>query len=533
MARQNPYSGDDFDQKIFTIPVTGGVRLWGPELDVVSCPEFQRLAGIKQLGTADAVFRGAVHTRFEHSLGALHEAERLIRALQNNPATTVEVTARAHQLARMAALLHDVTHIPFGHSLEDEFRLLMRHDENSARRQRLLYDSSIGQTLEARLGSDWFAEFQAVVETTEDAAVADLPHPFVSDIVGNTVCADMLDYVPRDLRACGMPVSIGDRFLDFFTITPEAALAKKDRQRMALNLDKRGMPRPDVESEVIKLLSHRYELVERVYFHHAKNSASVMLARAVSEAGIGTGASDAHFDGLSDEMLLLAIEDARIARALGVKLERRTRAQRTLATELAQRVRHRALYKIGYLGVHDDLADQADALWEAYKDPAARLALEDKLADAAGLSPGQVLAHVPPPKMLLKLAEVRVLTHRRRVVTLEEWDRLHSGRATALNDAHRRLWRMAMYIHPEASDDQRRLVCAASEDEFGVPSRYVKPARSGAYLREVFDQHSGRYGWTSEDWRFVEEQAALDFGYGPDDAVAALRALIGLREELA
>jgi hypothetical protein len=95
-----------------------------------------------------------------------------------------------------------------------------------------------------------------------------------------------LDYIERDLAGCGMLGAMGTRFLDFFTITHGTSLRPVDRQRMALRPDKRGMPRPDVESEVVKLLSYRYELAERVYFHHAKTAASVMIGRAVVEAGL-------------------------------------------------------------------------------------------------------------------------------------------------------------------------------------------------------------------------------------------------------
>ena len=61
---------EDGRVKVFTLPVSGSVVLAGPEIDVVDSPEFQRLAGLKQLGTSYLVFRGALHTRYEHSLGA-------------------------------------------------------------------------------------------------------------------------------------------------------------------------------------------------------------------------------------------------------------------------------------------------------------------------------------------------------------------------------------------------------------------------------------------------------------------------------
>ena len=54
-------------------------------------------------------YRGAVHTRFEHSLGTLNEAQRLIDAVNRNPSTSEPIRANAQQLIRMSALMHDIT----------------------------------------------------------------------------------------------------------------------------------------------------------------------------------------------------------------------------------------------------------------------------------------------------------------------------------------------------------------------------------------------------------------------------------------
>src|SRR5215469_14288376 len=90
----NPYDYEEaqfagrYPKKIFTLPISGSVTLWGPEIEVVSTEAFQRLGGVKQLGTSYVVFRGALHTRFEHSLGSLHQAERMIQAVRSNRANS-------------------------------------------------------------------------------------------------------------------------------------------------------------------------------------------------------------------------------------------------------------------------------------------------------------------------------------------------------------------------------------------------------------------------------------------------------------
>ena len=86
----------------------------------------QRLRGIKQLGTASFVYPGCVHTRFDHSLGVSCVAKRIVAMLCDNGA---HIDKEQQQLISVAALLHDVTHVPFGHTLEDERRLFPRHDK--------------------------------------------------------------------------------------------------------------------------------------------------------------------------------------------------------------------------------------------------------------------------------------------------------------------------------------------------------------------------------------------------------------------
>jgi hypothetical protein len=80
----------DSKGKVFTVRTTGSVFLFGPELEILDTREFQRLAAIKQLGTSYFVFRGAVHTRFEHALGAVATAQKMINAVKADALLTME-----------------------------------------------------------------------------------------------------------------------------------------------------------------------------------------------------------------------------------------------------------------------------------------------------------------------------------------------------------------------------------------------------------------------------------------------------------
>jgi HD superfamily phosphohydrolase len=462
----------------------------------------------------------------------------MLNAIADNPAAPYHIPDAARRLARMGALLHDLPHVPFGHTLEDEFHLLQRHDENPFRFNALLLNGKLGDVLRKGLGEEEFEQLQKVLLAKEEDEFASLWFPYVGDIIGNTVCADLLDYVPRDLNGCGMPVPSADHFLGYLTISGEDTTTL-NRKRVALRLEKRGMPRPDVESEVIQLLSQRYELAERVYFHHAKNAASVMIARAVQDAGFAAGPDsaeeiDRNFYYLSDETLLLALQNPMTAETLGIIRAEHDEEGIVRASELAKGVVGRRLYKIAYLAVYEDMINSVERICEDYgSDPSARRDLENQLADEAGLRRGDVLIHIPRQKMMHKRADVRVITNTGDVVKLNEWDAVHSRRITSLNEAHERLWRLTVYVHPDVDAVSQIVLRAAAQEQFGVPSRYVKPPQKGlTYLRAVFEREAVARGWTISDWNAIENQesgvAALSMAQTYDENVTNLQARIDL-----
>ena len=87
-------------------PIHGLIRLTDQEISIIDTPPFQRLRRIKQLALANLVYPGALHTRFEHSLGTLHTAARIM--------DTFEIKEHV-EVVRLAALLHDIGHGPFSH----------------------------------------------------------------------------------------------------------------------------------------------------------------------------------------------------------------------------------------------------------------------------------------------------------------------------------------------------------------------------------------------------------------------------------
>src|SRR3954462_2485543 len=89
---------------------------------LIDAVEFQRLRRIKQLGLGLFTYQGAEHSRFTHSLGALHLMTRILDQLSRS----VDIAPADGSAARAAALLHDVGPGPFSHAME---RVLSVHHE--------------------------------------------------------------------------------------------------------------------------------------------------------------------------------------------------------------------------------------------------------------------------------------------------------------------------------------------------------------------------------------------------------------------
>lgn len=113
-------------------PVHGDIRLTEFEWQVLRCREFQRLRWIRQLGFSNLVYPGAEHTRLNHSIGTMHISDRILRQIEDITGRPFDPEERL--MARMYSLVHDVTHICYGHTLEDELGIYDRHDQNSRRR---------------------------------------------------------------------------------------------------------------------------------------------------------------------------------------------------------------------------------------------------------------------------------------------------------------------------------------------------------------------------------------------------------------
>src|SRR5438477_801058 len=270
-------------RKLIRDAVHGDIEMSSLEVELMDTPEFQRLRGIKQLGTAYLIFPSATHTRFEHSLGTSWMAHRILEVIKRSRL----VPADEEGIIRVAALLHDITHIPFGHTLEDERRVLPRHDKDEERADYFLGQSAIAKIL-AREGIQ-----DAVRQPLQSGG------SYQADIAGGAISADLLDYLRRDTYFCGLSQYYDPRIFESFVL---------EENRLVMNLEKHGMLRQDALSELVNLLRIRYTLSERVYFHHTKVSSGAMISKAV-ELALREGLRADELRTLKDETLIWTLRE--------------------------------------------------------------------------------------------------------------------------------------------------------------------------------------------------------------------------------
>src|SRR5713226_7379825 len=120
-------------------PIHGFIHFSEREEKIIDGQFFQRLRGIKQLALTCLIYPGAMHTRFEHSLGFMEMAtlafdslaKREAAALKKNFKAAGLTVEDARQLLRLTAIFHDTGHLPFSHAAEGIFPKGKSHEDAS------------------------------------------------------------------------------------------------------------------------------------------------------------------------------------------------------------------------------------------------------------------------------------------------------------------------------------------------------------------------------------------------------------------
>ncbi len=598
------------DRRIRTV-LYGDQRIEATELDLLHTPALQRLYELHQLGLTDRVFVDASHSRLQHVIGVLEQVERILDAIcrnlerrarrtlkyrdrqgkrtsfsGTNAANYVRTTRRA---ARLMGLLHDLTHAPYGHTLEDEIELQpQKHDEPERQADAfyrlicqylgwLAIDSGHlndddrvepGENVECRAALHAFLDAPALVAPRSDdvfrvylaglaaeairnapanraerslfqsdrvqllqdirfamrallwlealhddkledaltnasAVVGQESKPrrvledgayafeqlidavlgrlgekptdvdrrfhlsrdaFLLDVIGNTICADLLDYAKRDSHFAALKLDYDvDRIVENFTLVSHRPVRQdlsrgqkyqsvEPMLRTAISMFSHKL-RIDMPGELMNLLQVRFYVYQRVLFHPTKCIAGAMLGSAVQLIGWERLPSQYLFVG--DDVFLHEVgEVARVVRALlqqhrstGITVDdvlvncvkrlisvpggglaasaeallvaRKAEPIETVIVDLTAAIRllnrlgarryHRPIFRLLPNVAVPELHLGAAQVAEIFRNASTRAAAERAVEHRAGLPRGAVTIHCPKGDGPKKIAEILLL----------------------------------------------------------------------------------------------------------------------------
>lgn len=232
-------------RKIVNDPVYGLINIPSEVIyDIIEHKYFQRLRRIKQLGLTDYVYPGAVHTRFQHTLGAVHLINSAINILRIK---NVEITKEEEDAVSLSILLHDIGHGPYSHTLEHIIVEEYSHEDLS-----LLFMKELNK------------EYDGKLDLAIDIFTNTYHKTFLHQLVSSQLDVDRLDYLRRDSFYTGVSEGVigSDRIIKMLNVVNDQ-----------LVVEAKGI------YSIEKFLIARWLMYWQVYLHKTVVSAEQLLLK--------------------------------------------------------------------------------------------------------------------------------------------------------------------------------------------------------------------------------------------------------------
>ncbi|MDD4331157.1 MAG: HD domain-containing protein [Methanosarcinaceae archaeon] len=333
--------------KVVLDPVHGYIELDELAQALVSTSKMQRLRRVKQLGFSNLVYPGANHTRFEHSLGVMHLASRLLSHVDS-------IEEDKKEELKAASLLHDLGHGPFSHVTENLIYKYTRkkHDDVKELLERGEIEEILG---EYGLNPGKLAQHIKGKSS-------------IGQVLSSEIDVDRMDYLVRDAHYTGVSFGVVDY---------NRLINKMQFYENKLVVAQGGLKAAE------SLLVSRFWMNASVYYHHVTRISEVMCSKAVETLIKEKELNPKELREMDDIALVSTM-----------------RRDKGAAGELAKRLDERRLYKralyTGFESVGEGVLK--------YRGKIERL--EQEIAELAGVEPEAVLVDIPK---MPEMSEMRAL----------------------------------------------------------------------------------------------------------------------------
>ena len=258
-------------------PVHGCVILEPHECDIINTRAFQRLRKIKQLQSVHLVYPGASHTRFEHSLGAMHIAgyfaENLLESLVDSDEIEHEDKDRYVRLVRLWALLHDIGHGPFSHAFDRTVLKHARTDHEKIGARIMTEDEDLSAIFERTQRDLGISAQDVAISQADYEEVQHQMKPIeraLLHVLKGAYNADVTDYLLRDSYHAGTP--------EYGRVSWQRLYLTSSIQDDKVVLESRS--RAALESFYIS----RHQMYSTVYYHRTARAADKMIEEILARS---------------------------------------------------------------------------------------------------------------------------------------------------------------------------------------------------------------------------------------------------------